>query len=119
MAKQKAKSKEVMVVNNQPKVRFFGGIQLKPGVNSVPRAIAEQMAKHPHTKGLVSINLMEVTDEPVTTVGKDLDEAKALVAKTNDPELLDEIEAEDDRGAVKRAVKDQHEKIGPTDKKED
>ena len=111
---EKKRPRNVMVVNNQPKLIHFGSTVLKPGVNSVPEKIAKQMAAHPHIKGLVGIEFS--TDAPSTTKLEPA-KAKALVAKTHDPKLLDEFEKEDERPGVAKAIAEQREAIGPTEEK--
>ena len=118
----KKKAEKVQVVNGQPKLRFFGDVVLKPGVNSVDADVAERMKKHPTFSKLVSIGGgkgVEIGDKPPQTKTLEPAAAKALVADTHDPELLDEFEKNDERPGVAKAIVDQREKIGPTAEKTD
>ena len=92
----KAKSEEVMVVNNQSHTVFFPGAKLRPGVNSVPRKVAEAMKANPHISKLVAIS---ISDAPPATKGLDVDKAVELVGKTHDDSLLHGYQAEDGRPA--------------------
>ena len=114
-----AKAAMVMVVNNQPHLLHFMGTILKPGVNSVPEALAEKMAAHPHIKKLIAVKKggasgIEITKAAPSTKDLTPDDAEALVEKTNDPEILDGYRAEDARPGVAAAIADKKAEIGPT-----
>ncbi|MDK1020029.1 MAG: hypothetical protein QGD90_00135 [Candidatus Hydrogenedentes bacterium] len=109
--------KNVMVVNNQTHLVHFHGTILRPGVNSVPAAVAEKMKAHPHIKKLCSVRngkALEITKAAPSTKELSPDEAEALVGKTNDPEILDGYRDEDARPSVAKAIADKKEAIGPT-----
>ena len=110
-------SKQIMVVNNQPHLVFFGTTCLRPGVNSVSESVAKDIAKHPHTKNLVGVAKVEIAKGPPSTKELNIDEAKALVGKTNDPDLLHKYQSEDARPAVAKAIVEKREDIGPTEEK--
>ena len=111
-----AKNDEVMVVNDQSRLVFFPGKTLRPGVNSVPVAVAEAMKKNPSMQKLKSIT---ISDAPRATKGLDIPEAEELVEKTNDDELLHKYQSEDGRPAVAKAIVEQRAKLTPSDKKDD
>ena len=115
-AKKKAakKPESVMVVNDRPHLVFFGGTKLMPGVNNVPAAVAEQMKKNSH---ITDLKTLHIHDAPPSTKDLEPEEAKDLVAKTNVPEVLDDLRADESRPDVVAAITDQKAAIGPTDVK--
>ncbi len=114
----KAKPQEVMVMNGSAKTRFYKGLKLRPGVNSVPVKLAEEMQKNKHISKLVGISIVAVSDKPPATKGSDVPEAVKLVKDTNDGDLLDKYESEDGRPEVAKAIRDKREELKPA-KKED
>ena len=106
--------KMVMVVNPKSHlIHTVGGTILRPGVNSVPEKIAKQIDDDPHMKDVG----VKVSKEAPSTKKLKPAAAEALIAKTNDPVILDSYRDEDDRPSVAAAIADKKVEIAPTEVK--
>lgn len=106
----------VQVTSNMPGSTTFEDTTIILGVNSVPAKVAAAMKAHPHYKNLIAAGKLTIHDEPVQTKGKSVEEAVALVEDTHIAPLLDEIEENESRAVVVKAIRDQREKVKPFSK---
>ena len=117
-----AKTKEAppsgtyQVVNSAAKLRTFSGVQIGPGVSAISAEDGEKILAHPHFLKLKAAGKMSISKTAPATKGKDVAEAKELVAQTHDKKLLDTYGAEDQRPEVTEAIREKHKEL---DKKPD
>lgn len=116
MAKQKQQQEKTIVHNNRKGTLTLPGLgTLMPGANVCDTAAVELMKeKTTRQDGTSSIPGGAMTidaDEPVGTLGRNAQEAVALVKGTFDLALLTAWSDEDDRASVRKAINDQVEAL--------
>ena len=106
----------VQVDSNMPGSTTFEGTTIGLGVNSVDANVAAAMKAHPHYQNLIAAGKLTIHDKPIETKSKSVEDAVALVEDTHMSPLLDEIEENESRAPVVKAIRDQREKIAPYEK---
>jgi hypothetical protein len=139
---RKEKPKKITITNNAPRlicVTYGTGatgsdkIELKPGPNAVDRHLFEQHLKahptvvkyakqRPGQKGPAGkvkrddTMILDIDESgPPVTADKEVAEAVAVIETVCDTDLLYELESDDERPQVQKAIDERRAEIGPTE----
>jgi hypothetical protein len=140
---KKDKPKQITIINNAPRIitlTYPGGVEvLQPGPNAVDRHVYAKHIKGHETvakyasqgigekrkPGQVTLPegqtpILKIDESgPPSTKDREVEDAVALVGTVCDMDLLYEIEGEENRPSVRRAIDERRDEIGTTEPAED